>query len=309
MSRAQLFIKDMEKFYGRRLHPFNVYLIKKFEKYMTEQKNVPAVSGEKVTFEPYVLPDLSAEIKANSKKHIAFIHEDVGHMTGGRYYAYFIISGLLELGYNVTVYTNKRPVFGDEFDLYKKPKFKLVSKTTQGLRTVDFKADIYIGSPINGNIAAIKLGKKYKKPAYALVFDPFNMMHEFIGRRQFKGWEELIPLLEQKDTNIISLCNATSKYIYKWLGKDETNVFPVYPCINSKVLHNADRVVERGDYVLFISRLVAHKRFEDVLQAVKRTNMRLKVISSVNGVKAQLLVSKYSMKNRVDFHLKVSDQE
>ena len=309
MSKAIVFIKQMEKFYGRPLHPFSKYLLKKFEEYMQTPAEIQIKKGAAVTFEPYALPDFTEQFKVNSKKEIAFIHEDVGHMTGGRYYAYFVIAALMEVGYNVTVYTNRMPIFGKEFALYKKPKFSIISKTTTGLVDIDVKADAYMGSPINGNIAAIKLGKKYRKPAFAMVFDPFNMMAEFIGTRQYKGWEKLIPMLKQPDTKIISLCNTTSKYIHSWIDKDPASVYPIYPCINSKVLNGTERVIKRGDYVLFISRLVGHKRFEDVLQAVRRTKLRLKVISSINGIKAQLVTRKYGMQSRVDFHLNVSDSE
>lgn len=260
-------------------------------------------------FEPYHLPDFGEQKKRNSKIEIAFIHEDVGHMTGGRYYVYFIMAALIELGYRVTVYTNRKPVFSKEFDLYKKPEFKIVKTTPQGIRDINVKADVYVGSPINGNIAAIRLGKKYAKPYFAVIFDPFNMMAEFIGKRRYQGWDELTPLLKEKGTQIISLCDTTSQYIYKWINKTPEQVYPVYPCINSKVLTSRPRTVERGDYVLFISRLVGHKRFEDVVQAVKKTDLRLKVISSVNGNRAQITTRKFNMQRRVDFHLNVTDDE
>lgn len=309
MSKATIFIKEMERFYGRKLHPFNVYLLKKFEQYMQTPEQKAAIETNQVVFTKHALPDLSNQQKINSKIKIAVIHEDVGHMTGGRYYAYFIVAALIELGYDVTVYTNRMPVFGKEFNLYKKPKFEIISQTCEGLTKVDIKADVYIGSPINGNVAAIKLGKKYNKPAFAIIFDPFNMMAKYIGKRQYRGWDELIPLLKQPQVNIISLCDTTSQYIYSWLDKKPAQVYPVYPCINSKVLTGKTRSIHRGDYVLFISRLVGHKHFEDVLQAVKRTKLRLKVISSVNAVRAQLIAKKYGMQGRVDFHLSVSDDE
>jgi len=157
-------------------------------------------------------------------------------------------------------------------------------------------------------MSAIKQGQRYNKPALALIFDPFPMMDKYIGKRNYVGWEKLVKDLKNTDTEIISLCNETSKYIYSWLNKKQDQVHPVYPCINSKILEGVENY-KRKNHALFISRLVKHKRFEDVVIACKNANIKLKVIASVNGIEAQKIVKKHNMQNNVVFHLRVADEE
>ncbi len=245
----------------------------------------------------------------DTPKKIAFIHEDVGHLTGGRYYSWFIASALSEIGHNVTIYTNRQPVFLSEFAGYKRPHVVIAAMNARRLSRLDIKADVYMGSPIQGAIAAAKLGKKYDKPAFALIFDPFPAMQKFLGRRMYIGWDELLPALRETDTNIISLCDSMSEFIYPWLGKNKSNVHSVFPCINSKVFDKTKLSDKKEDYVVFVSRMVRHKRFEDVVSAVSKTKMRLKVISSVSGLNAHAIVESFKMKDRVDFHWKCSDEK
>lgn len=239
-------------------------------------------------------------------KEIAFIHEENNHLAGGRYYSWFIISALLELGHKVTVYTNRKAIFMSDFKNYKRPRLVIASMSAYRLSSINIKADLYIGSPVQGALAATRLGRKYNKPSFALVFDPFPMMEKYLGKKMFSGWDELIKELKNNDTKIIALCEETKKYIINWLGKKE--VFVVYPCINSREIEIVENP-NREDYVVFISRLVKNKRFEDVLNAVSKTNLKLKVISSVSGINHMEMVKNTGMKDRVTFYWKISDRE
>lgn len=196
-----------------------------------------------------------------------------------------------------------------DFKLYKKPRLTLAALNTKALSRVDIKADVYIGSPINGALAATRLGEKYNKPSFALIFDPFPMMEKYLGKKMYLGWEELLTKLRTSDTNIISLCNTTSEYIYSWLNKRKDQVFAVYPCINSKILDLKQRDYTKEDYVVFISRMVRHKKFDDVVSAVSKTKMKLKVISSVSGMNYNHFVNQSTIKNRIEFHWKIDDNK
>lgn len=246
----------------------------------------------------------------NKPKKIAFIHEDVGHLTGGRYYTWFLASALCEIGHDVTIYTNRQPVFLNEFRGYKRPRVVIASMNARRLSRIDVKADIYIGSPIQGALASTILGRKYDKPSFALIFDPFPAMEKFLNRKMYIGWDELIENLRNSNTKIISLCKSMSKFIYLWLNKEKDEVIDIYPCINSKVFDLKNREYkEKENYVVFVSRMVRHKRFEDVVSAVSKTNLRLKVISSISGMNYQQPIQQNNMKDRVDFHWKCSDDE
>ena len=278
----------------------------KLEEFIIKTK--PSEKETKLLKDFYLFMETQSKV-FNTPKRIAFIHEDVGHLTGGRYYAWFIASALATLGHSVTIYTNRQPVFAAEFKDYKKPRVAIAAMNARRLSMLDIKADVYMGSPIQGALCASRLGKKYSKPAFSLIFDPFPAMDKYIGRGAFVGWDELLKNLRENNTNIISLCNAMSEYIYPWLKKSRSQVFPVPPCINSKVFDQRPRVYPKEDYVVFISRMVRHKRFEDAVSAVAKTNLRLKVISSVSGLNAQAIVNAHKMDKRVDWHWKCSDDE
>lgn len=313
-NRLEKFYDECWQFYRKPIGNFTKTIVRKYDKYLIangyikEEKQLKSHTGKVICLPSYPPPPRANSV-FDKPKNIAFIHEDVGHITGGRYYAYFIISALLELGHNVTLYSNRKAVFSNEFDKYKKPNFKIVSKTASQLATAKIpKADIYIGSPIHGAMSAIKYAVRYDKPCFVLIFDPFPMMDKFMGKRSYIGWEKLVKGIRKNDVDIISLCNETSKYIFEWLNKKEDKVHPLYPCINS-ILFNETAEQKREHYALFISRLVKHKKFEDVVFACKKADVKLKVISSVNAIEAQRIVKKYDMQNNVEFHLRVDDKK
>ena len=288
---AEQYIRKQEKLYSRPLRGFNKFLIKDFAN---------SLSGQEIKQSVGVI---SGKIK------VALITEDCNHMTGGRYYALFIANALMEIGYEVTVYTNKLPVFGKLFSNYNQPEFKVVGNSPKDLEVADILADIYIGSPISGNIASSRLGKKYSKPSYALIFDPFPMMAKYLGEKKYVGWTPLINELSASDTKIISLCDTTTPYIYDWLNKRQDQVMPIYPCINSRDIPKGLEEVKREDYVVFVSRLVAHKNFDHVLRACRNLGIKLKVISSVDGINAHEMVRALKMTKQVEFCMNCTDAE
>jgi glycosyltransferase involved in cell wall biosynthesis len=314
MNRLNDFFEETWRFYRKPLNNYTKTIVQRYDKYLVkngiirEEEKVKTKLGKVITLTAYPPPPRVNPV-LNEPKNIAFIHEDIGHLTGGRYYAYFIISALLELGHKVTVYSNRKAIFSQEFEKYKKPKFKIVAQIASQLATAKIpEADVYIGSPIHGAISAIKHANKYKKPCFAMIFDPFPMMNKFRGKLKYIGWQHLIKDLINNDIEIISLCNETSKYIYNWLDKTQDQVHPLYPCINSVVLNEVEDQ-KRENYALFISRLTGHKRFQDTVIACKRAGIKLKVIASVNGINAQDIVKKHNMTENVEFHLRVDDRE
>lgn len=300
---AEDYIKRQERFYNRPLGNLNRFLIRDFAKVMDSQNihdtQIPVPSSK---------PVMASQ---SGKIRVALITEDVGHLTGGRYYAYFIAMALTDLGFEVTIYTNREAAFGESFKNYTQPEIKVINVRAKELESLDIVADIYLGSPISGNIAASRLGAKYHKPSFALIFDPFPMMAKYLGEKTYTGWLPLIKQLRESDTKIISLCKTASGYIYDWLNKRPEQVFEIFPCINSKEMPKEPLAIMdgKGDYVVFISRLVRHKNFDHALRAVKNLGLKMKVISSVDGIQAQDLVRRMGMTKQVEFHMKCTDRQ
>jgi glycosyltransferase involved in cell wall biosynthesis len=295
------FLEKKQKYYGKPINSFSKFLVKEFAGYLKTQLEAQEVVIDKKQ------PQTETETKKDTRLNIAIITEDTGHLTGGRYYCWFIASALVELDYNVTIYTNNLPKFGSEFLKYQKPKIVIASDKARGLENIDIEADIYIGSPISGNIASCRLGKKYNKPSYALIFDPFPLMEIYLGKHEYVGWKPLVKEMRESDVKIISLCKTTSEYIYNWLNKRPDDVIEINPCINSREFDI--KIVDKQKYVVFMSRLVRHKNFEHVLYALKNSGYNLKVISSVDAINAKKLVEDMDMSGQVDFHIAIGDKE
>lgn len=239
---------------------------------------------------------------------IAVITEYNNHLTGGRYYSWMIALALTEGGFNTTVYTNKKPTFVDYFKDFKQPKIEIIGKRSQDLSEATIYADIYIGSPIHGALSAVRNGIKFQKPSYPMVFDPFPMMEKYQNKKMFVGWDKLLDDIRHNKTNIMTLCRSTHPYIHDWLKKTEDQLFPVYPCINSKIKNEVPEQ-KRGNYVLFISRLVPNKKLPHVLQACKTNRINLKIIYPASGIKHEQLIKVAGMTQRVELISNASEVE
>lgn len=299
INLADDYISEQRRLYKRDLQSYTRSYIKGFARYLESKMHTLSYNTLQTTTRKE-----TDNIRKTGAKKVAVITEEIGSMTGGRYYAWFIAIALTELGYDVTLYTNQTPSYIDFFRNYKQPKLQLVDK--HDIDSLDIEADMYISSPLLGNVAVTKLWEKYKKPCFVMVFDPLPMMKEFTT--PYTGWEESIKRISATNVNILTLCNSTSPYVYDWLNKKEDQVFAVYPCINSREL-NLIPETKREDYVVFISRLVRHKKFEDVLHAVKKADVKLKVISSVKGASAVNMLRTLKLEDKVEFLIGINDQE
>lgn len=258
----------------------------------------------------YYLTTHAGDIDSNGFKHqgIALITENTNHVAGGRYYAWMMAHALVEAGYKVTVYTTRKPTFEEYFADYKPFETVVIPGGLEALLHLDIEADAYIGSPIRGCQAAIRLGQKYNKPSYPMMFDPFPMMKEYLGKDEYPGWDEYIRELRNADTKILTLCRSLHPYCHDWLNKTDDQLIPLYPSINSAEKKKATKP-KRGDYVLFISRLVGNKMFNHVLGACKNNRVNLKVISSVASIDKNQAVRMAGMMDRVEFIQHPSDVE
>lgn len=243
----------------------------------------------------------------NRENKIVFLTEDTQHITGGRYYSWWLATALKASGFDVEIYTNRMPVFLSEFKSYPQPTVYLVDK----LADVDVKAQHYFGSPIIGNLKACQLAEKYGKEAFCEVFDPFPMMAKYKGQHKYPEWDKLIAEMKKDHVKIISLCKETNKWIYPWLDKKRSEVLTVYPCINSIERDKSMDILpnEKENWAVFVSRLDHHKNLPHVLEAIKDTDLELHIITSVDGIGFDQMLKDYGMEKRVVIHWFASDKE
>lgn len=296
LSLVEQFVHYQKQINGRHINSFQRSLLRQYESYLREKKAF--------SMEPIMREEEVGAYKNEGGRKVALITEEIGNMTGGRYYAWFMAIALVELGYDVTVYTTARPAYFDYFSEYKLPKLVII-EDKRDIKNLDIQADLYIGVPLVGNIAVTKMRAKYKKPSYCMIFDPLPMMQKLNGA-PYSGWEESIEKLVPSDVKILTLCKSTVEYIHSWLNKVDEDIIPIYPCINSRELKKVPEF-EREDYVVFVSRLVGYKGFEHVVKACKSLNINLKVVSSVLSASATRVVRELNYKGRVEFFIGYPD--
>lgn len=302
MSKAiEGFAKRRRVDIGRPLKPYELHLIRDYSRYLETEFGIEIMDKGSVS-DTFNLVEPQSYSETGK---IAFISEEIGHLTGGRYYAWFVACALVALGYDVTLYTNQEPVYIDAFRDYKKPKVKIIPKDK--LDSLDVEADMYFSSPLLGDIAVCKMAQKYNKPCYIMVFDPIPMQLKYTGG-QYSGWNRLTPLIKGSGVKILSLADSCNNYIYEWLNKRPDQITTLYPCINTLERNKAE-IKPREDYVVFISRLVKHKKFDDVLDAVKKVGVKLKVISSNDGIGVDKLMKEYGLTSKdIEFCFNADDK-
>ncbi len=247
----------------------------------------------------------SSKVVSSNSDKVVFLTEDTQHITGGRYYSWWLATAMKAVGFDVVIYTNRKPVFFDEFKDYPQPEIVIVPN----LYAVDVDARFYVGSPIIGSLMACRLAKKYGKTAYCEIFDPFPMMEKYRGKHDYPFWSGLIKELKQPHVKIISLCKTANEYIYSWLNKKKDDVFEIYPCINSKERDKSPEVMEKKNWVTFVSRLDHHKKLDHCLSAIRETDCEFHVITSIDAIDFDRLVRVRNLTKRVKVHKFISDYE
>jgi hypothetical protein len=106
---------------------------------------------------------------------IAIVSENCHFYSGGRYYIWQIAHALAEAGLQVAFCTNTMPIFTNDFKQYAQFDTYLAP-----IDSFDIQANCYVGSPVHGNIAALKLANKYDKPVYGFVFDPLLQIKKYV---------------------------------------------------------------------------------------------------------------------------------
>jgi glycosyltransferase involved in cell wall biosynthesis len=238
---------------------------------------------------------------------IVLASQQVGHYTGGRVYAFQLACALGELGHDVTIQVDARRMpFEKDYGDYMRPD------VVTGMGYAQERADVYIGLPVNGAVQACNLARMQGVPAIVCILDVLPMMrkyrkdqgvvnmHEHIWRgmadtiRAARDWVHVFVLAE---------CNREP--CAQWLGLPMDRVHTIYPAVNHRALNKAPQR-ERLNSICWISRIVGHKKFPHVLDAVKLLGLSVDVITAKPDVR---MVKHRGVDHLVRWHLRISDAE
>ena len=248
-------------------------------------------------------------------KGVAVLIENQSNYSGGRYHSWQHAIMLAEAGIPVKIFTNKLPVFKDDFIFYKQPEIELVSD----LGLVDVDADLYYCSPFYGSVVGIKLAKRYRRRVICQIFDPQPWLEKLVPKSEL-GKEILAPrsLLEnikkmKMQSRVmfsVSTNNAVTG-VARWFGVPKEKVLVLPPYVNGRasLLPN----VPKRKWVMSISRSVARKSWGETLEVFKRSKLyekdyRLQIITD-DPTEIERKANEMGVGQYIDFHSAISDLE
>jgi len=252
-----------------------------------------------------------------ANKKIAVIEENCSFYSGGRYNGYQFLCALAELGelmgFDVEYWSNKEPIFKNDFSLYKNINVNIVDDFK---RHFDVLADLYISFPTFGNERAIELAEKYNKPVMCYIFDALPYIKKCVPEDYAMEREYMQSMADKitsfkGDIKILTVSELTRDYSYKWLKKDKKDFEVIYPVVNSRVLHSVPDY-DRKDWVVYVGRFVNRKNFKESFKAFSKLpdKWRLQIITSyAYQGDLEKLLAEMRIKDRVDVHFGASDYE
>jgi len=237
---------------------------------------------------------------------IAVFLANSDHYSGGCYYAYEVTAALLALGHEVVTYSNRLPIFLDDFKYYGKFKHVLLDITDPACWQ-DIYADLYIGYPVHGTNIVAKLGRRFNKPAYSFIFDSLSYIKKALSYEEYQKERGYFGQIEEtiKDYHLklIGCSQWTAHGITDWVGRS-SGISYLHPCINSEAIKR--KVASQDDKgVLFISRLVQRKRFDELFQIADQSRHRINIVSSCFEGDA---LKKVTAHKNIKVYLRISDE-
>lgn len=242
------------------------------------------------------------------KKSVAFFLFNRNIYSGGRIFCYQIIHALCGLGYDVTIYTNQRPVFEKDLQWCNEYKTVIVDRVEDCV--VD--ADIYMGAVKEGNIACARNAARSGNPAYCFVFDPISMIEEYDGERldHEKDWYfEVDNLIKASpDINVVFLTEVAREKCENYYPNKK---FVLQPCVNEKIAKKYKGKNKREDIIVISATSgERNKGFERSLKAFSLTpsNWKYHIFTSSYNSHLPELIKRYNLEDRVVIHYDEGDE-
>ncbi len=245
------------------------------------------------------------------KKSVAFFLKNRPMYSGGRIFCYQIIQGLCELGYDVTVYTNEKPVWEDDLQWNNNYKTVIVGDW-ESVRDIEVDADIYMGAVVEGNIASARNGLRTGKPAYCFIFDPIPVVEEFDSdkeriERERDGYYEVDNLVKNTDIRLVFLTEFARKKSKDYYGSNP--MYVLQPCVNNVV---ADKYSSERENIVIASATTGerNKGFEKSLEVFAKTEgWKYHIFTSSMSSQLEEWIKKYDLRDKVVAHYDRPDDE
>jgi glycosyltransferase involved in cell wall biosynthesis len=192
-------------------------------------------------------------------------HNSASEYSGGRYHAWMIAEALAHIGHRVSIWTNNRPVFQDDFLLYPRHQSITIFKSPKFDDPPTIKADIVILVPHSGKddfyYKVILFSKRNRARLVLLNFETPNWYNSLSPQIKdaslWNGWVETARYADM----ILSIANEGDRFAREFYKKIQPGTLfrSCYPSINSLV---ADRTEpgQSNKQIIAITRFIENQR-------------------------------------------------
>lgn len=200
--------------------------------------------------------------------HIAFFIECMPHYTGGRY-SLWHQAAILSNYTNVTVVTNQRPIFYNDFKDYYSDNFRMVVSTNFLIDQPETDFDVIVGVPNISGQYATEYSNIWKLPLYLVMFESPNYISAYRdgvdANEDF--WTNYKKCLKQADAVILP-SEESEKWFKMWdVDFKNKKTYVLNPCINEAVAKNfKKKKTLSGKKIVYISRMT---QFKNPIQIIK----------------------------------------
>jgi hypothetical protein len=278
-------------------------------------------------FSPIILTqnkisDLNNNIIVNIKErttrkpyqHIAFFIENFHHYTGGRYSIYHQ-AAMLSNFLKVTVVTNSKPPFYNDFKDYYTENFEIIESANFLYDDKESRFDAVIGLPITGGIYSHMYSKKFNLPLYLIMFESPNWISKYktSADSDEEYWKSYKRCLMDADRIIVPSFES-QKYLYEWLGKEKNNIYVQYPCINQVVADKIkyessnDTMDTKRKHILFISRVISSKSPISLIKETNPEHYHFHIIGKIKNEDVDYIENMKKLGYEIDVHGRIDDE-
>lgn len=255
-------------------------------------------------------------------KHIAFFIEHMPHYTGGRYSIYHQ-AVLLSQYTKVTVVTNNKPPFYNDFKDYYSKNFKIKTSINYLYDNEINEFDLIIGCPVKSGLYAEQYSKKFNLPLYLILFESPNWVKKFRDGADADEnfWNEYRRCLAVAD-KIMVPSQESKIHLIEWFNNwgmnikaSMDNIKVVYPCLNQVVAdkikkHRINVKQKNHKYnVVYISRMTPGKTMVPILKKFPKTKYHFDLIGKIWSDTKYELEKLIKQGYDITIHNKINDEK
>ncbi len=244
-------------------------------------------------------------------KRVLFYYENFPFYSGGRYHLWEAALAMARQGVYVHMLTTSPSIYVRDFDVPSNLVVEVVRKLKPGVAPKKAKEfDAVFATPAGSGSTALSYARDHQIPLYSIVLETHNQILEGRSTGLNKDehpeyWDDFQLALKASAAIYVSTKYGKKKLL-EWMPEIKPEVVLVVPpAINTEAISTAP--VDEQHEIVYVSRMVAHKNFEHILEAVSDLDNPPVINLIGHGDKA--LLRKYSDKLKFNIHQNITDKQ